>query len=989
MTEQLDRLTAALSDRYAIQRELGAGGMATVYLADDLKHHRKVAVKVLRPELAAAIGGERFLREVDVTANLQHPHILPLFDSGEVDGFLYYVMPYVEGESLRTRLEREHELPVQESLRILREVVDALAKAHRQGVVHRDIKPDNVMLSDSHAVVTDFGVAKAVSEATGAQQLTTAGIALGTPAYMAPEQAVADPNIDHRVDIYAVGVMAYEMLAGHAPFQGPTAQSVLSQQVTETPEPVTKHRAAVGPALNAVVMKCLEKKPADRWQTAEELLHEIEQLATPSGGTAPATPVHPESRNKTRWRRAAWSAAGVAVVAVAVWTLGSFGGEEIVLDPELVAVFPFAVTGSGDVEYLHEGMVNLFESNLAGNEGVRAVASQVAIGAWRRAGGGEGTAAVPLRTARDLGAGLLIQGNLVQSGTNLVVNASLTSVIDGAESRATESGPVDSIAVIVSRLIAQLLTLRAGESTDRAAVLADVPLSALRAYLEGQIAYRAGNWEEAWERFGRAMAIDSTFALAALGHNMTSGWMLTAPPSDGLRLAWKYRERLPERDRVLLDAIRPNYPNPVSYVERFAAAERATRIIGDRVEAWYYLGDRTFHSGQLLGMTPDQVRQRTWAAFDRGLALDPTFGGIVTHKFDQALLDDDFERFRALSDSHPDVAAYHVEAELGAAIRLRDSAAVNEWFAEADSYSFEQLVIAGWFASFAGGNNEAALRATRQALAIATTESERRRALSEMRRRHWAAGQPQAAARVTERMRRELRDPLGLEAEVVHVALFLDGDSAQADAAATDIEESLRLKGMDVGSGRTFDESKIGANDIYRLCYVGLWRAMTGEDVAARAIEEQMRRFDDGDDESSRSLHARVCTLELRAMRVDPGDRATIAAQLDSIAATGPSIGARGRNRTNMVLARLYGSLGDPQRAMAVAMRVDWFDFGGYAAMLREAGRYAIAARDTAMAAHYLDWFLRPRANAEPELKAQDDELRAQLAQLLGEGGRN
>jgi hypothetical protein len=322
------------------------------------------------------------------------------------------------------------------------------------------------------------------------------------------------------------------------------------------------------------------------------------------------------------------------------------------------------------------------------------------------------------------------------------------------------------------------------------------------------------------------------------------------------------------------------------------------------------------------------------------------------------------------------------------AIRLRDSAAVAEWFAEADSYSFEQLVMAGWWAND-GGDIEAALRATRQALAIATTESERSRALLEMRRRHWAAGQPQAAARVTERMGRELRDPLGLESEVVHVALFLDGDSAQADAAARDIEESLRRKGMDVGIRSTFDESEITATDIYRLCYVGLWRAATGEDATARAIEEQMTRFDDGDDESYRSLHARVCALELRAMRADAGDRATIAAQLDSIAATGPDLGPRGRNRTNMVLARLYGALGDPQRAMTVAMRGDWFDFGGYSAMWREAARYAIAARDTAMAAYYLDWFLRPRANAEPEVRARDDELRAQLAQLLGEGGRN
>jgi serine/threonine protein kinase len=206
--DRLDRLKEALAGRYAVLRELGGGGMAMVYVAEDLKHHRKVAVKVLRPELAAALGHERFTREIEIAAQLQHPHILPLLDSGEADGFLYYVMPYVDGDSLRDRLVRQGELPVPEAVKLLCEIVDALAYAHAHGVVHRDIKPDNVMLSGRHALVMDFGVAKAVSEATGRQSLTTAGVALGTPAYMAPEQASADPHLDHRVDIYAVGAMA-------------------------------------------------------------------------------------------------------------------------------------------------------------------------------------------------------------------------------------------------------------------------------------------------------------------------------------------------------------------------------------------------------------------------------------------------------------------------------------------------------------------------------------------------------------------------------------------------------------------------------------------------------------------------------------------------------------------------------------------------------------------------------------------------------------
>ncbi len=323
MADLLDRLRSALADRYRIERELGSGGMATVYLAQDLKHERRVAVKVLRPELAAALGPDRFHREIKIAANLHHPHILPLYDSGEADGFLYYVMPYEEGQSLRDRLAHEGELPITEAVRILRDVVDALAHAHKHGVVHRDIKPDNVLLSERHALVTDFGVAKAVSEATGAQKLTTEGVALGTPAYMSPEQAAADKRIDHRADIYAVGALAYELLTGRPPFVGTSPQEVLAAHVTQAVEPVTKHRETVPPVLAQLVMRCLEKKPADRWQTAEQLLPQLEALVTPSGGITPAgaRPVealdYQEARHAHPVRVAGlYALASIAVIAV-------------------------------------------------------------------------------------------------------------------------------------------------------------------------------------------------------------------------------------------------------------------------------------------------------------------------------------------------------------------------------------------------------------------------------------------------------------------------------------------------------------------------------------------------------------------------------------------------------------------------------------------------------------------------------------------------
>ncbi|HUR94253.1 MAG TPA: protein kinase [Gemmatimonadales bacterium] len=343
--EIADPLQRALGTAYRLERELGQGGMSTVFLAEDRKHQRKVAVKVLRQELAAALGPDRFNREIRIAARLQHPHILPLLDSGESDGFLWYVMPYVDGPSLRDRLSRQGELPVHEAVRLLVEIADALAFAHAQGVVHRDIKPDNVLLSGRHALVMDFGVAKAVSDAgaargdgrdASAESLTTAGLAIGTPAYMAPEQATADPNLDHRVDIYALGVVAYELLTGRTPFHGLTPQQMLAAHVTEQPVPIARHRPALPAALQTIVMRCLAKHPADRWQTAHELLGQLEPLMTPSGGVTPTQtmPVQAAARPPASWRTG-FGLAATAVVALAI--AGAIGWSVAHRRPDAIA----------------------------------------------------------------------------------------------------------------------------------------------------------------------------------------------------------------------------------------------------------------------------------------------------------------------------------------------------------------------------------------------------------------------------------------------------------------------------------------------------------------------------------------------------------------------------------------------------------------------------------------------------------------------------
>ena len=320
----VDRLAAALADRYRIERELGQGGMAIVYLAHDVRHDRKVAIKVLLPELAAVIGADRFLTEIKTTANLQHPHILPLFDSGSADGQLFYVMPFVEGETLRGRLQRETQLPVADAVRLAIEVAGALDYAHKHGVVHRDIKPENILVQHGSALVADFGIALAVQQAGGAR-MTQTGMSLGTPHYMSPEQAMGDKQIDARSDIYALGVVTYEMLVGEPPFTGPSAQAIVAKVMTESPKELTGQRKSIPPGVSAAVAQALEKLPADRFNSAAEF---AAALTNPNSTIARAS-VQPAAAQRRGWL----AVGGTAVAAlIAGYLLGHRGGTAGVTD---------------------------------------------------------------------------------------------------------------------------------------------------------------------------------------------------------------------------------------------------------------------------------------------------------------------------------------------------------------------------------------------------------------------------------------------------------------------------------------------------------------------------------------------------------------------------------------------------------------------------------------------------------------------------------
>jgi eukaryotic-like serine/threonine-protein kinase len=534
MPDPIASLKTALADRYAIEREIGQGGMATVYLAQDVRHHRKVALKVLRPELAATLGVERFLREIEVAANLQHPHILPLFDSGEAGGFLFYVMPFVEGESLRAKLAAG-ELPVTEAARILRDVVDALAYAHQRGVVHRDIKPDNVLISGRHALVTDFGVAKAVSEATGRQTLTTAGVALGTPTYMAPEQATADPHIDARADLYAVGVMAYEMLTGKPPFTGTTAQAVLAAHVTEPARPITAIRQAVPAPLAQLVMQCLEKRPADRPVSAEVLLPVLEALGTPSGGITPTAtaPVRAVSaatlaRRLPRW---AFAAGGLVVLAGAGYALTRVLGGAGHAAAQSVAVLPFDNVGGDSANRgLTDGIQDEILTALT-RIGALQVTSRTSVQEYRQSTKGV------KQIGAELGVRTLLEGQVQRAGNQVHVNVQL---VDAGKDRQiwAESYDRELTAQNVFALqgdIAQNVAraLEASLSPAQEAAVAKAPttnLEALDWYHRGKELFssRSGAFNDtaATGAFERAVALDSGFAAAWAGLAAARSWLI-------------------------------------------------------------------------------------------------------------------------------------------------------------------------------------------------------------------------------------------------------------------------------------------------------------------------------------------------------------------------------------------------------------------------------------------------------------------------------
>ena len=955
-----DRLASALAERYRIERELGQGGMATVYLAEDLKHHRRVAVKVLRPELAATLGPERFAREIEVAARLQHPHILGLIDSGDSGGFFYYVMPYVEGETLRERLARGGELPVPEAVRLLGEMAEALATAHRAGVVHRDIKPENVMLSGRHAMVMDFGVAKAVTEASGDHTLTSAGVALGTPAYMAPEQASADPHMDGRVDIYALGVVGYEMLTGATPFPGLNPQQTLAAHVTRAPVPVGQVRDGLSPALDTAVMRCLAKRPADRFQTADELVAALEPLASPSGGITPTQtrpiPAVPAARKPLLRREVAIVLAVAALVAaLGLWRPWARTPDRP-LDANLVAVLPFRTAGADpSVQYLRQGMVDLMQAKLTGEGGPRAADARSVLAAVRDAGGGDSqdlTEDAAQGVAKKIGAGRLLQGSIVGPADHLVMNATLLAVPGGKTLAQTSvTGHRDSLFVLIDRLTARLLALGAGASTGQLSALTTTNLDALRAYLDGVSAFRRGVYQTATPLFSRAVELDSTFALALSALIEADSWHLATTDMNRVRgLAWRYRDRLNPQDQIFLSLrLGSRYPKRTPWTVQIADAEHAVQVMPESADAWFNLGDFLFHFGRLSDIPEPEIRARQ--AFEQAFQRDSLYGAPIQHMagLTWATGDTAAQRVWTARLIALDSAAEGVPAARWNLLQAtRDEAGIAAFLKGLDSQPWQvsqSILFFSALDSITIAHRDALFAAAHR---LAAAKPERVQAAADHARYLFNLGRPAEGAKWVDTLARLSQVQAGL--------LSLVGEhwigGGTGDTTIMDAEQRLSTRTWrgDAAAGRQL---------------LALWQE--------RAAKDSLDGF-----------HGRGAAVLEAKLAVDRRDPA--AARLTDLADS-LWVGRDGGNVwASLELARLYEKQGRVDRALR-AVRRRWIPMGepdpaGLAESYRLEGRLAALADDKVGATRAYRNYLRLRIDPEPSRVPQIDSVRAELSAL-------
>lgn len=985
----IERLSEFIGDRYRIERELGQGGMARVFLAHDLKLQRPVAIKVLRPEIAETIGRDRFLREIAVAANLNHPNILTLLDSGEAGGLLFYVMPFVEGESLADHLRRETQLTIEDALRTIRQVAAGLHYAHEQGLVHRDIKPDNILLSGDQAILADFGIARAIDSASEVR-LTSTGMAVGTPAYMSPEQAAGDATLDARSDIYSLGCVLYEMLMGEPPFGGPTPQAVLARHaVAQVPE-MRVIRAGVPEAVELGVMKAMSKVPADRFATAKEFADSLEGLHVTQPHAA-------RPRRNLPVALAAVAGAAMVVAAGVVLLRPSTSTPDIQpLDPDLLAVIPFRVSPTVDSTFqtIGEDILEFLYTRLSGGGSLRAVYPGAALIAWRNVvASGEAMVDVPAETARALGAGKLLVGSISADNGNLVFDASLRALPRGdILARVQTSGPGDSLVALVDELTRDLLVRGAGHDESSLGSLGTAELAALRPYLAGQAAYARGAYEDAARNYERAIAIDSTFALAGLGLAAAEDFLPVGRISEeGLNIAWANKDQLGPRDRAYLIALAgPRFPGDSPFAEQLDAWNDALQQLSDRKEPWYHLGNLLAEWGPALG-TPD-AHDQARAAFNEALAIDSTFAPALGYVVELAARRGDMSALRRYgprlaNETTADIADYYRWRVATALNNDGELAQLRTRFEDMESTALDRIL---GMAQIDGVGMVDALPAGEAIRKQSARPFESHFAYLKLRALAMNRGRPAEALDYSRQMLR-LRD--WSRDGFVHVinAMFWEGDSATAGRFVANREQTLaatlRREGDDLFHPAYFD-----------LCAVNLWRIHQGEisgvqqgidalrgAVARMAARSGQRGGSRGDLQIG---HIPVCASILEAelaVRQHAPNARDVVERLDSFMRSGPQAVSWINVAANLTAARLFEELGDLEAALGAARRRSFqHDRGtiGLSTHLREEGRLAALVGDTTDAIRAYQHYLTLRRDHEPAVADEVGSIQAQLDRM-------
>jgi tRNA A-37 threonylcarbamoyl transferase component Bud32/tetratricopeptide (TPR) repeat protein/TolB-like protein len=675
MDQRAVAVSNTLEGRYTLERELGRGGMATVYLAEDLKLHRRVALKVLHAELGATLGPERFLREIAIASRLTHPHILQLHDSGGAEGRLYYAMPYVEGESLRQRLQREQQLSVEETVAIVCAVASALGYAHRAGVIHRDIKPENILLARdpaggrAHPLVADFGIARAVDAAAG-ERLTETGLALGTPGYMSPEQAGRNGQLDGRSDVYALGCVAYEMLAGAPPFTGPSAQAVLVRHAVDPVPPLRTVRPTVPQSVDEAVARALAKVPADRFATAEEFAEALVAKAAPTRSRLP-TGDPPRVTRRTGMMIAATVAVAAALVGALRWRRSTT--QLVAPSATRIAVLP-----------LHASVKDTALIRLARDLAVTVGASLDGVGGMEVADRLSVSAATADRTdlspgetaalARRLGAKSVLRGTLVRDGPGVradlglydtETDAPLTRGITVTAHRDSLRALTDSVVWVVLRQV-----WRRGEPpTPSLDAVTTRSLPALRAFLEGERSVEQNRWDEAALAYRSAIAADSTFWLAYFRYALAQNWLELPVEPEFSAAMYRHRELFPERDRLLVEA----WAADDSLPRQLELFKEVTRRFPDYWPGWFMLGDRLFHGGVFLGHNWREVQ----STFNHAVSINPRLRPAWQHMWQNSYGKDTVEsgrvyaQLRELWRNNPPVNS--LQSHIRLVVRLMDA----------------------------------------------------------------------------------------------------------------------------------------------------------------------------------------------------------------------------------------------------------------------------------------------------------------------------